>query len=354
MDRNRIIELLARKMADEASPRELEELNALMAQHPDGLYYQEVLKELWLNGHEQSDSGMPDVEAAYQRHQLKFHKEFEFEAEEPVLNAFGFGKYKKVLSVAAVLLICLFAGLFFFNRQDGDAPNTEIVAGKGIRKMIKLPDGTLVWLNGDSKLSYHTDLNKKSKRIVHLTGEAFFDVAHRDKQPFIVRTSKMSVKVLGTAFNVKAYPVEKRCEATLLRGSIELSVNGNAQQKIILSPSEKFALVETKKTGQKEKTDNNISVMIEHIMPVRIGKQDYIEETSWKDNTLVFKNESFEELKPKLERWFNVEIVMETALPKSYRFTGAFKNESIQEALAAMQLIKPFHFKLQAHDVIIY
>ncbi|WP_342329180.1 FecR domain-containing protein [Pedobacter sp. FW305-3-2-15-E-R2A2] len=356
MDSNRIMELLARKMANEATTHELEELDELMAIYPDSLHYEEVLKEIWSDSGAEKPSHNLYINRIFEQHKLKFSEEFEPVLLEEEIPSSWYKKYVGVFAIACSLFLICLAALFQLNRKTVDF-DTVIVSGKGMRKKITLPDGTLVWLNADSKLSYDSKLNEKGRRLVYLIGEAFFDVAHQKNRTFIVQTNKISIKVLGTAFNVKAYDLDQVSEATLLRGSIELSVNSKSQQKILLKPSEKFALTENKKTKDKKallQDSDDLTLKIENIAPVRIAGQDYIEETSWKDDVLVFKNESFEELKPKLERWFNVQIEIAANVPKSYRFTGIFKNENIKEALTAMQLIKPFHFKLKADDVIIY
>jgi transmembrane sensor len=353
MSKNRIIELLARKQAGEASPAELEELNTLISKHQDSVYYEEFLEQLWLNPEQELE--IPDADQVYLRHKLKFADEFPKERTRTIhiKNLISF------IGVAAVLAVIISVAIFYFNGRDKFVPDTEIVAGKGVRKKIRLPDGTMVWLNSDSKLSYDSAIKKRKKRIVYLVGEAFFDVAHDKVHPFIVRTDKICIKVLGTAFNVKAYPVDKKSEATLLRGSIELSVNDRSGQKIILSPSEKFALVENKKeetlkSVPSPKSLKDITLTIQHVVPVRIGQNEYIQETSWRDSQLVFQNESLEDLRPKLERWFNINIKFDNEQPKLYRFTGVFKDETIEETLKAMQLIKPFNFNLKDHDLIIY
>ncbi|SEB18175.1 FecR family protein [Pedobacter hartonius] len=354
MDSNKIIELLARKMAGEATATELEQLNELMAGYPDTVYYEEILKEIWQTS-AQNNEQLP-LDELYLRHQFRYYVDFAAPAERPVSKTYD--PFEKLLAGAAGILVILLICFAWWYITDGDGVKTRIVAGKGIRKKLMLPDGTLVWLNAGSQLSYSSDLNKKKIRRVYLTGEAFFDVSHRSNRPFIVRTDKISVKVLGTAFNIQAYPREHTAEATLLRGSIELSVNDRSGQKVILSPSEKFAFTTGRhsRSGKKDYVRNprDIRMMIDHVVPVKIGQKEYIEETSWKDDRLVFKNESLEELKPRLERWFNVQIHLESDLPSKYRFTGVFTKESITEALTAMQLIKPFTFKLKAHDVIIY
>jgi len=349
MDKHRIHELLARTLAGEATQLEIDEFNELMAKYPDSIYYDEILGQLWLKS--TSKDNMPEIDLIYHRHQDKYKNEFVYGKRLPLK---AFNKYKIKISLS-ILLIVLIAGLLVFTTKEASVSEIQVVAGKGMRKRINLPDGTIVWLNSDSKLTYNATINEDKKRVVFLTGEAYFDVAHQKKRPFFVRTDKISIKVLGTKFNVKAYATDQKSEATLINGSIELSVNERPQQKIVLNPSEKFALVEKKATGEKlQVVPNNITLKIENINPVQIGNQVYIEETSWKDSKLVFSNETFAEIKPKLERWYNVKIHLESRQAMSYRFTGVLKNENIQEALTAMQLIKPFNFKLTEYDVIIY
>lgn len=341
MDKSLIIALLSKKMAAEATQEELEQLRLLIEKYPDAIYYEEFLQELWENN---SNSQIPqsDLDQTYALHRQKYQADFMVNlAEEAPADR------HTDLHITSMLLVFVVIGLLGLGlwQKNEQLPthDTHIVSGKGIRKKVVLPDGTLVWLNAGSKLSYDTGFNQQKIRQVFLTGEAFFDVAHRKSQPFIVHTEKISVKVLGTAFNIQAYPGENKSEATLIRGSIELSVNDQSGQKVILNPSEKFAFSTEKKT-----------MVINHVEPVKIGNDEYIEETSWKDNQLVFQNETLEDLKPKLERWFNIEISIRSEQPKHYRFTGVFKNETINEALEAMQLIKPFTFKLTRYDVIIY
>lgn len=343
MDKNKILELLARKMAGEASQRELEELNELMNRFPDAVYYDEFLSQVWTTASVVDEAAL-DSEKAYQRHRAKYAKEF--------------NRKKKVIGSLILLLALGALTLLYFYHDNRTGPMVDIVAGKGIRRKVTLPDGTLVWLNANSKLSYPTDLGKKPHRSVYLLGEAYFDVAHHQTHPFLVRTKKFTVKVLGTAFNVKAYPLEKRSEATLIRGAIELTVHSRPKQKISLNPSEKFALEVGQRTKPLDLERNsirpNLTLTIAQLKPMVIGQHRYIEEVAWKDSLLVFKDESFKELKPKLERWYDIKVTIDHTVPESYRFTGVLKNEDIEEALTAMQIIKPFKFKLNANEVIIY
>jgi ferric-dicitrate binding protein FerR (iron transport regulator) len=172
---------------------------------------------------------------------------------------------------------------------------------------------------------------------VILIGEAFFKVAHDKKRPFIVKTNKVAIKVLGTEFNVRDYPGDKESETTLIKGSIELTINDRSDQKFLLKPSEKLALVNNINHNLKKGASSVL--MIDNISPVKLGDQEYIEEI---------------ELMPKLERWYNVKIVLNDPTIKSYRFTGVFIKENIIQALEAMQLIKSFHYKSIENEIKIF
>lgn len=356
MDRSRLIVLLSRKMAGEASSAELAELASLINFYPESIYYVELLAQLW---HEIPAEEKPDTETLFQNHIRTYASDFR-QIDIPLVVAEteqGAKRRSGLFIPMSIVILFLCCGLFYFKNAFISSKDLLIVAGKGIRKNIQLPDGTLVWLNSDSELSYANDIAKQGKRIVKLKGEAFFDVAHRTGQSFIVQTDRLSIKVLGTAFNVKDYALEQKSETTLMRGSIELSLNERSQQKILLNPSEKFAVVETSRSKSidgKVPGSSDMKMTIEHILPIQIGQNEYIEEISWKDNALVFNNETLEDLKPRLERWFNIRISIQSDRAKGYRFTGAFKKEDIREAISALQFIKPFTYKFKENDLIIY
>jgi transmembrane sensor len=354
MSDNRILQLLARKLANEATADELSELQDLLDQYPDGLYYEEFLKQLWAK----PAVNETDTEIAYQLHKLKYADEFKPSVSPNPVSSIYSKSYKYLAGVLTCLLLSV--GIFYSYKKNINQAkavlNTQIFAGKGIRKKVTLPDGTQVWLNSNSKLNFNDDLNAQTTRIVHLEGEAYFSVTKNKHKPFIIYTKQFSIKVLGTVFNVKAYPGDRTNEAALLHGSIELTVLSGQKQKIMLKPNEKFIMTgkATSKTGllfQDTVEQRNLS--IQSIKPVEIQSQQYTEETAWLDNRLVFKNETFDELAPRLERWYNVNIHIENAAINGYHFTGIFQNESLDQALKAMQLIKPFKYKINNDEVTI-
>ncbi|WP_442588910.1 FecR family protein [Pedobacter sp. AW31-3R] len=364
MDQNRIIILLTRRLAREATPEELSELEELFKNNPDAVYYEQAFKEIWQNDLIKDDQHTAD---AFAKHQLKFSDDFnsplpavhsadaEFVAESEGRRSRYHGFKLLSFMAAAVVLLVVGAGLY---KQWSDAENNsfiEITAGKGIRKMILLPDSSQVWLNSESKLRYSKNLTSNDNRVVTLSGEGFFDIKKDKEHPFIIHTDKFAIRVLGTAFNIRAYANEQKREATLIRGLIELSLNDQPKQKILLRPNEKLALSDTRETerGQLARKGENRTVFIETIVPVQVQDTSYIEETAWVSNKLVFSNASLQELVPKLESWFNVKIVLKNKKTASYRFTGVFENENVAQALTAMKLIRSFDFKIIENEVII-
>lgn len=354
MNDHRIIELLSRKMAGEISEAELMELRQLMAGYPDVAYYEEILKQIWAKP--KTDSNIVDH---FEKHMLKYAEHFDVEGErkDQELEAPSKRKWSSYsLPVLSALLLVLVAAIFLYHPGPDDiqVADTEIISGKGIRKNIMLPDGTNVWLNSESKLSYDKTMVNSEFRVVTLSGEAFFDVKHDKKHPFFIKTAKISIKVLGTSFNVRAYENDLRTETTLIRGSIELSVNNRPKEKIILKPSEKFILNEQNGSAAEHAPVKAAKLIIEYVAPVIVADKAYVAETSWKENYLVFKNESMGELVPKLERWFNVKITVKNPKINDFRYTGVFSKETIDQALLAMQLTKHYNFKIKNHDIEIY
>jgi ferric-dicitrate binding protein FerR (iron transport regulator) len=278
-----------------------------------------------------------------------------------------------------LLFILLTTGMFYglphLTRSVIPATNgnTQFSTELGSRRQLLLPDGTKVWLNAGSRLSYDSDMLRKDIRAVTLSGEAFFDVAKDKDRCFVIHTDKIAIRVLGTAFNVKAYPRDKITETTLMRGSVELTVNNKPYQKIVLKPKEKFALIDdgqpdpssdpgvdpdpaSAKSGRPAAphTSNKEKLVIQDVVPVEVDDKEYVKEVSWVEDNLVFQNETLEELAPKMERWFNVQIELDNARIRSLHFTGIFHKETVEQAFAALQFIQPFKFKITDNHVYIH
>ena len=232
----------------------------------------------------------------------------------------------EVLKIAAVLLLFWFGMQFFVAKEE--VQQTETIAcqtlyvPQGQRAELILSDGTKVWLNAKTKLIYPTHF-EKGNRIVTLDGEAYFDVTHNDKQPFIVKTEKMDIKVLGTEFNVLAYSGEKEPEIALLKGSIELNL-GATGSKYKMSPNEDVKL-----------SNNKLYVS-------QISHYDYF---MWKEGILSFTNESVESIISKLQIYYDIKIVVEKRNLLRLSYTGKFRtDDGVEQVLKVLQLEHKFTY----------
>ncbi len=269
-----------------------------------------------------------------------------------------------LLKVAAVLLLAFISGIFYNrlvsqNSVASESTVTEITAPMGSKSLITLPDGSKVWLNAGSVLRFNPNFNLKD-RNVSLEGEAFFDVTKKDGKFFLVETKGITVRVLGTSFNVKAYPNEGSIETTLIRGSlvVEQHSDGKEITKTLLEPNQRATYI--KKEGNlflsevENKTIKPESVnKIENIKgKVILSKQVDTEVfTAWKDNRLIFRNEVFESLAIKLERWYGVKIEIKDDEIKKYHFNGTIVNETIQEVMEIIKYTLPINYTIE-HNII--
>lgn len=348
MNKDRFIELLTKELIGELSPDEALELNTSIKSNPLYARERDNFKMYWNSG----IADTSDDEVLFQKISSKIREEdpgFNIQPIDTFKRNFGF-----IWKAAAILLI-ISSSLYVYrtNLQRYNKPVYQVLSTlAGKRKILILPDGTTVTVNSDSKLSFPARFSD-STREVFLTGEAFFDVHKDHKHPFIIHTGKMNIRVLGTAFNVKAYPNDKFSETTLIRGVIQVTLTDRPADRITLKPTEKLILNysgnytnETKATAPKTNSLAQITYL---------QKQDStVVETSWLQNKLIFKDQDFETLSHTLERRYNISFQFENDEIKQLRFTGSFENETITEVLNALQLIERFRYKRTEDRIIIY
>ncbi len=261
-----------------------------------------------------------------------------------------------VIAVTTIILI---------NSNNDSPPSTAqtqqevIVTQKGSRSRTLLADGTTVWLNGESKLHYENDFTGATREVT-LEGEAFFDVVKQKDRPFIVHTSGIDIKVLGTAFNVKSYPEDKNVETTLYGGLVQVLRHGDAAGKAIqLIPNHKLILpkqaaIETTKLSEDKRLSLNEPASL-FITPIDSTKKESERiETAWRYNRLEFVGDNFEEVAKKLERWYNVTIVFtDEKVKQLYGLTGSFETETVAEAFAALKELYPINYKITNHEIFV-
>lgn len=364
--------LFSKKLSGEATAGELASLEEMIQQHPEWQYAIQNLTDLW-----RTQPGT-DLAASEDAYMLHLHRMNELNisldgtnndtriAEKPVR------KLTRWYWAAAVLLVI--AGLFsirtiYGNDTQGDevaSQVNEISTRPGSKSKVQLPDGSVVWLNAGSKLTYDKNFGIETREVT-LTGEGFFDVTKNKEKPFIISTNSIKIKVLGTAFNVKAYPEDKQCETSLIRGSIEVTIRNRPNDKIILSPSEKLVVendiarvekdyrLKDKETGNVVRTEVPAMNTLMSINKLKYNPVDStVAEIQWVNNKLVFRDEAFSELVVRMERWYDVQIDITDGKIAEERLNGIFESETIIQALEALKEFIPFQYEKNGSKIIIH
>jgi ferric-dicitrate binding protein FerR (iron transport regulator) len=276
------------------------------------------------------------------------------------------------IAASIVLLLGISFGLLYDRiiQKDSRMPDgyTFIFSPRGQRTRIILPDQTKVWLNSESSIRYPVNYNQKT-REVQIKGEAFFKVHKDPKKPFLVYANEIKVKVYGTSFNIKAFPNEKYIETTLIEGKLSITLQDKSKkagEEIFLKPNEKCIykralesqsqISSNKEVAKESKTavinEHTSSIVTEPI--INLAKNiNTDKEVSWKDGELIFRDETFEELAIKLERWYDMKIHFEDNKIKNYKFTGAFDKETINQAIEALKLSsqQSFQYEIKFRDI---
>lgn len=231
------------------------------------------------------------------------------------------GVFQTVWFRAAVVLIAVISGAFLhslFSEKLQNKLYTEISVPAGQMTQIKLPDGSKVLLNSGSVFRYPTEFGNSS-REVSIDGEAFMEIAKDRQKPFLVTTSKFSVEVLGTTFNITAYSDENHSDVTLIEGSVKITTDNNNHARKI-TPGQSASIVDGNLTGIDE-----------------VNTQFF---TSWKDGKIMFRKETLEGIAKKLERWYNVEIRFADEDLKKFVFSGTLlKFKPIEQVFKSLILL---------------
>ncbi len=273
-----------------------------------------------------------------------------------------------ILKYAAIFIIAFCSGgfLFYFSGKNPDITTqltfSELIVPMGSRAQFKLSDGTAITLNAGSTLKYDSRFGV-SDRIVELEGEAYFKIAPDKERPFIVKTSHLNVLATGTAFNVKAYSVDKTIETTLVEGSVSIEevTHEKISQISILKPNQKLTFFKEDSTIvnemviKEEKVKNSVQPLpsqkvkeVSRIVTENVNVEPLI---SWKGSRWIFEKQSLDEIATELERKFDVQIVFESEELKTFRFTGILLAEPIEQVLQVMSVSAPINFKLKGRVV---
>lgn len=245
-------------------------------------------------------------------------------------------KWRRVIASASAVLaaaVILFMCMLWSRPSENAAPEIfEIVAERGQKSSVTLPDGSRVMINSASTISYTSDYNVKD-RNVFLSGEAYFDVASNADIPFVVHADKVSVTALGTEFNVKAYAEDPYVVTTLVEGSVR--TEAGTQYELLTR-------------AQEASYNKEADVLLAYDV------KDISRAVPWIRNELLFENESLADIAVTLERMYNVTIVFEDEAAKGYSYTGLIRNNSLQNVLELISSTSPVGYKMNSGIIRFY
>lgn len=243
-----------------------------------------------------------------------------------------------IAASVAVLIVCALGG-YFVGKQSLSGSSTEnvlvmnqVVMGNESKGTVTLPDGTTVWLNADSKISY-PEIFPEDIRKVKLEGEAYFDVAHNAQSPFIVKSDQMEVNVLGTQFDAKNYAAQLYSETTLLTGKVKVRFSSNSE----------FIPLEPNQTILFDKQKNTFSIH-------EVEAKDYI---IWTNDKLIFTNELLSDVLYKMEKWYNIRITCADDVMLDQRLSFTIRREPKEEIFKLLELIAPIKPNVEGYNVFI-
>jgi ferric-dicitrate binding protein FerR (iron transport regulator) len=243
------------------------------------------------------------------------------------------------MRVAAAVVLLLLAGLGGYYMGQNRAAEKAVAAasivhcfamGRESKGSVTLPDGTLAWLNADSRLTYPEEFGPDS-RLVKLEGEGYFDVRRDEARPFMVETKGMKLKALGTAFDLRNYAGGGSMSAVLLNGSVEVSFDG-AERPILLQPNQSVVYNKLSDTYELK----------------NVKAADYV---IWTNDRLLFDDEKLSVILYKMERWYGIEITAAGNVPGDMRLSLTIRKESKEDIFRIIEMIAPVLFSGEGDNI---
>lgn len=348
------------------SKEELREINSLLNSDEEDADLNSFFYKEWIN---KLPRRKFDIKTSYKKiiDQLELsptqlqqdQKNFNKVIQETGIKKFNF---TNVLKYAAIIAIASLSTYFLLKILPDTQPQMEEQFNKystplGSRSSIELLDGTKIWLNSGSTLNIPQDFNVDNKKVF-ISGEAYFEVAKSENRPFYVITEGPDIKVLGTKFNVKAFPNEESIVTSLFEGKIKIM-----HKKTDNSEAWEYDL-KPMQVAKYMKASEKISISFMDSDPPessaeKITPKQKVSEIEnivyWKDGNLVFENETLEEISYKLHRWYGMNVIIEDNELRKSRYTGVFRNnETIFQVLDAFCLTQPLSYSISGNNLVIY
>jgi ferric-dicitrate binding protein FerR (iron transport regulator) len=328
---------------------------------PENLKFFLKIKEAWLNRADLHELRRENVDKDFEKilQQIK------------VLQASKTGRFNVSARIfnmgllrwaASVIIILASAGVAYFAGRaqvslpvKADVVYNEMIVPIGQRSQIILSDGTTVWVNAGSKFRFPSQFSDK-KREVWLDGEGLFNVAKDTSKVFYVHTSDLDVKVHGTIFNLKAYSTEDIIETTVVEGLVSFEMNNNKAEKgrdILLEPNHKAVYLRKESATITEELRREVREPLRPLQLI-ISEQVKVEPViSWTEGKLIFTDETLGNILLKLERKYDVQIIVNNMAINQLKYTGVFKHVSIEQALRALQMTTGIQYTIKDNVITI-
>ena len=345
VDKQEIIRLMAKRLGKTATPDEGLRLDEYLKDYPEEKTWCEIASSIRLKTADQPDNfTLEELEEKNTQLWENIHRTGALEETlDGTQSSRRMGDFKKIYWAAACICFLLAGIATFYIFQQ---PKDQLIAQTafGNIQSVELPDGTKVKLNAGSALYIDHQFNT-DRRKVKLIGEAYFEVVSRPNVPFLVEAGDINIEVLGTTFNVKAYPHEN-IETTLIQGKV--AVNVKKGERILLKPAEKLT-IETGNSLEAEAQSKQIKVS-----KVASDGSDDRTQIAWLSNRFVFSDDRFGTVANQLERKYNVHFKFQDSTLQNEKINGVLEHENLIQSLTLLKRIVAFDFEQKRDTIIIH
>lgn len=330
-----IDELIANYLTEGLDKNALDELKTWIAASAENQQYFIRQREIWFSAVSREAASVYDKDKAFEN----FRNRVESQKEIQSTSRRGFS-LSALWRYAAVVAIIIAVGCISYWQGEVNVKDTfadiSVEAPLGSKTKLYLPDGTLVWLNAGSRMTYSQGVGVDNRKV-ELEGEGYFEVKRNEKIPFFVKTKDLQLQVLGTKFNFRDYPEDHEVVVSLLEGKVGLNNLLREEKEAVLSPDERAVLNKA-----------NGLLTVESVTASNASQ--------WTDGYLFFDEELLPDIAKELERSYNVKIHIANDSLKTFRFYGNFvrREQNIQEVLEALASTEKMQYKIEERNITIY
>ena len=330
-----IDELIANYLTEGLDKNALDELKTWIAASAENQQYFIRQREIWFSAVSREAASVYDKDKAFEN----FKNRVESQKEIQSTSRRGFS-LSALWRYAAVVAIIIAVGCISYWQGEVNVKDTfadiSVEAPLGSKTKLYLPDGTLVWLNAGSRMTYSQGFGVDNRKV-ELEGEGYFEVKRNEKIPFFVKTKDLQLQVLGTKFNFRDYPEDHEVVVSLLEGKVGLNNLLREEKEAVLSPDERAVLNKA-----------NGLLTVESVTASNASQ--------WTDGYLFFDEELLPDIAKELERSYNVKIHIANDSLKTFRFYGNFvrREQNIQEVLEALASTEKMQYKIEERNITIY